>query len=55
MTDIIRPISRNDAVDRVQNLPRTKLLTPEEREEARREREALRKRLAAKEAQRRAD
>ena len=55
MTDHIRPISRRESVDRVQNLPRAKLLTPEEREEARREREALRKRRAAKEAQRRAD
>jgi hypothetical protein len=55
MTDIIRPISRNDTVDRVRNLPRTKLLTPEEREEARREREALRKQRAAKERQPRAD
>ena len=55
MTDIIRPISRKDSVERVVNAPRLKLLTSEEREEARREREALRKRLAAKEAQRRAD
>ena len=55
MTDIIRPISRNDAVDRVVNMPRVKLLTPEEREEARREREALRKQRAAKGRQQRAD
>jgi hypothetical protein len=55
MTDHIRPISRNDSVNRVVNAPRLKLLTPEEREEARREREALRKRRAAKERQQRAD
>ena len=55
MTDIIRPISRNDSVDRVVNAPRAKLLTPEEREEARRQREALRKQRAAKERQQRAD
>jgi hypothetical protein len=55
MTEHIRPISRNDSVERVLNLPRTKLLTPEEREEARRQREALRKQRAAKEDRRRAE
>ena len=55
MTDHIRPISRNDSVDRVRNLPRVKLLTPEEREEARREREALRKQRDAKERRGRAE
>jgi hypothetical protein len=49
MSDQIRPISRNDSVQRVVNPPRLKLLTPEEREEARRQREALRKQRAAKE------
>jgi hypothetical protein len=55
MSDPIRPISRNDAVERVLNLPRPKLLTPEEREQARRDREALRKRRAAQEQRRRAE
>ena len=49
MTDPIRPISREDAVARIVNVPRLPLLTPQEREEARRQREALRKQRAAKE------
>jgi hypothetical protein len=44
----VQPLSRRDAVDRVVNAPRVKLLTPEEREEARRQREALRKQRGAK-------
>ena len=43
----IQPVSRRESVDRVLNTPRVKLLTPEEREQARREREALRKQRAA--------
>jgi hypothetical protein len=55
MSDPIRPISRNDAVERVLKAPRTTLLTPEEREQARRQRELLRNQRQAKEPRQRAE
>jgi hypothetical protein len=47
----IEPIARRDGVERVLKTPRVTLLTPQEREEARRRREALRKQRAAKDRQ----
>jgi hypothetical protein len=52
----IRPIKYGEpAIRRVDALPRVRLLSPEEREEARRLREKLRRERAAKDRQGRAD
>jgi hypothetical protein len=54
--DPIRSISRREpAVNRVDALPRLRLLTPAEREEQRRMRDALRRERAAKDRRGRAD
>jgi hypothetical protein len=48
VTEPIRPITRREPAP-IDPVPKVRLLTPAEREEARRQREALRKRRAAKE------